>query len=147
MIHVRHIIVALLSSALMTGCATLDNIFTSKKSAPTASAAPVSPPIDYAAISSRDQLLALYERGVLTKVFLRPSDLGGKDDSTNVVYIPIEAAALKIKLDEEIMTAALKGDVSRYRAQPVYAPRSFIPKEIVVEVTGRLTIRRVITVW
>lgn len=95
---------------------------------------PMSGP-DFSDVDSQAKAVELFKRGKLEKLFLLPPEFGGTEAPENVVYVPVGLAALKASTDNNVVgKLAEEGKVTRYRAVPKYAGKSFIP--ISIEITA-----------
>jgi len=89
--------------------------------------------LDFSAIDSREKAEELFRRGGLEKVFLFPLDFGGEDIAPNILYVPVGVAALKARIENEVIgPMADKGEVNQYSARPEYQGRSLIPTAITI---------------
>ncbi|MFL5384941.1 MAG: hypothetical protein ACJ8GN_20675 [Longimicrobiaceae bacterium] len=88
---------------------------------------------DFSAIDSREKAEELFRRGGLEKAFLFPLDFGGEDIAPNILYVPIGVAALKARIENEVIGPMVdKGEVTQYSARPEYQGRSVIPIAITI---------------
>jgi hypothetical protein len=83
---------------------------------------------DFSAVDSREQAQRLVERGELVPLMLLSERFGGNPTAENIVFVPPFAAEMKAETDETIvMPLVADGKVTRYRAEPEYSGRSFVP--------------------
>jgi hypothetical protein len=83
---------------------------------------------DYSHVDSLEKARRLASRGELVALLLLPEAFGGEARSENIVYVPPFAAELKADADENvILPLAAEGKITKYRADPEYAGKSFVP--------------------
>ena len=88
---------------------------------------------DFTSVDSKLKAEDLYRRGVLVKLLLLPTELGGQEVPANVVFVPAFAANVKARIDHNVVQALVgAGKVTRYRAIPEYQGDSFIPCAITI---------------
>jgi hypothetical protein len=106
------------------------------------------PDLDFSQVDSATKTRALYQTGHLHKMLLIPAEFGGDDIPPNVVYVPELALKMKQGVDRNVIAPLVEQKrVSRYRANPTYEGRSFIPSsiEIVAFDPGSFSTR--IAIW
>ncbi len=105
-------------------------------------------PLDYSTIKDTESAKACYERGLLRKVYLFPTELGGPDAEMNICYAPKSAALQKQAVDNRIAGMAERGLIMDYAASPEYKGDSVIPASLVVEAKGEDKVfRERIEIW
>lgn len=84
-------------------------------------------------IKSMEEVLKLESKGILVKELLWPEDLGGQNDSKNVIYMPALLLPLKRKIDERIRAIRAMG-LDSYVYQVIYYDDKFpfVPQHISV---------------
>jgi hypothetical protein len=103
---------------------------------------------DFSGIDSPAKVEVLFRRGDLEKLFLMPLELGGKDIAQNVVYVPVGLAAVKARIDNNIIgLLAAKGKITEYKATPVYQGKSFIPIAIKIAASNPGQFTTTINIW
>ena len=86
------------------------------------------PGTDYSLVDSLEKVQRLADRGELVALLLLPEAFGGEARRENTVYVPPFVAELKASADENvILPLAAEGKVTKYRADPEYAGKSFVP--------------------
>jgi hypothetical protein len=89
---------------------------------------PASKGPDFSDVDSQKKAEALYRKGQLEKLLLLPPEFGGEDIAGNTLYVPVGVAAIKKRIDMNIIGALVnEGKVRRYTAEPEYQGDSFIP--------------------
>lgn len=86
----------------------------------------------FADITSRTRAAALCEYGMLTAVYLIPTQWGGSDEMKNILFLPPEAAKRKEELDARLWSRY--GSKHAYQAQANYRSDSVIPCSIEIKV-------------
>lgn len=95
-----------------------------------------------------DSLVAL---GSLVKIYLVPTELGGDDDSTNIVYVTPDAAEKRAAVVGNVRRRLFRGPgTDTLEIQPEYEGVSIVPRRIRF-ITGqsgdRRTIEDVVEIW
>lgn len=103
---------------------------------------------DFASIDSREKAEVLSQRGELQKILLIPAEFGGQDIPPNVVYVPVFAAEVKARIDQNMIKPLVTtGKVTRYQATPEYEGRSFVPISIAISATNPGSFSARVAVW
>ena len=103
---------------------------------------------DFSQVDSLAKAVALFEQGVLEKLFLMPLEFGGEDNALNVLYVPIGVAAVKNNIDANVIgPLADEGKVSQYRAEPEYQGDSFVPIAIRIVAWDPEEFTTTINIW
>jgi hypothetical protein len=109
---------------------------------------PLDGPRDFSTLISRADAIDLYEEGRLEPLFLLPPEFGGKEQAENVVLVPTGTAAMKDRIDLEMVLPLVKsGRAKRYRAIPSYQGKSVIPTSIAVSATDPGDFSSTINIW
>jgi hypothetical protein len=86
---------------------------------------------DFSEVTTPAKLEALVRGGGLEKLLLIPPELGGEDNTFNVVYVPVGTAAAKADIDRNvILPMGAAGTAKRYSAMPEYQGDSLVPVAI-----------------
>ena len=106
--------------------------------------------VDFDAVSSREQALALVEQGLLVKILSFPDRFGGEDVAMNQFFVPPGIGTLKDEVTEDLVLAVERGLIDNLNVQAEYKGTSFVPAKIHVTGThsqndGRFD--RTIEVW
>ena len=76
---------------------------------------------DFSTIDSRAKAEELFVRGELEQLFVVPLEFGGQDIPLNILYVPIGVAAVKSRIDNNVIgPLASQGKVTKYTARPEY---------------------------
>lgn len=103
---------------------------------------------DFSKIDSLAKAQALYQRGELEKLFMMPLEYGGEDIALNILYVPIGIAAIKSRIDINVIgQLAEEGKVTRYVATPEYQGNSFIPIAIKIQASDPGNFETIINIW
>ena len=103
---------------------------------------------DFSAIDSREKAEELFRRGGLEKLLLFPPDFGGEDVPPNTLYVPAGVAALKARIENDVIgPMADKDEITQYSARPEYQGRSFIPIAITIRAYDPGEFTCTINIW
>jgi hypothetical protein len=103
---------------------------------------------DFSSIDSHAKAEAAARRGDLEPLFLLPPEFGGTEDPRNIVFVPIGIAAVKARMDTNIIRPLVDdGKVEEYRAEPEYQRRSFIPIAIKIVASSPGSFTATIKIW
>jgi hypothetical protein len=109
---------------------------------------PDTPGPDFSEVDSQSKAEELFRRGCLEKLLLLPLEFGGEDILNNVLYVPIGIAAIKARIDLNIIAPLVsEGKISQYRAVPQYQGESFIPIAVTVSAWDPGQFTSTITIW
>jgi hypothetical protein len=104
---------------------------------------------DFSSITSEAKAEELARQGLLEKMLLLPVVFGGRDDiPENYVYVPVGLAAVKRRIDENIIAPLVRdGSVTRYSASPEYSGTSTIPIAVTVTASQPGSFTTTINIW
>ena len=92
--------------------------------------------------------MRLAKKGELVPILLLPEIFGGDNLEANVVFVPSFAADLKNSADENIVKPlAAEGRITRYRAEPVYSGKSFVPVALSIHAHDPSDFHHRIAIW
>lgn len=101
-------------------------------------------PTGFDHVRSREEAEALVATGVLVRVELLPSWMGGPAVPENTAYVTPAAAARKAALDQEVAAMVQARGPVRYACEPRYKGASFVPASLFVRADEHST---TIDVW
>ncbi|KJY84463.1 hypothetical protein TW84_22465 [Vibrio neptunius] len=104
------------------------------------------PTPDFSEVDTREKALELVQRGELFEVLLLPTELGGKNEPRNIVFVPEDISAAHEQNTQNVLSLIKDKLINRLEVQPVYKENSFVPSQ--VKMIGRHSVekRRFITV-
>jgi len=103
---------------------------------------------EFSGIDSQAKAEARVAAGDLERLFLLPPEFGGTDDARNIVFVPVGFAAIKARMDTNIIhPLAAEGKVTEYRAEPEYQGRSFVPIAIKILASAPGSFTATIKIW
>lgn len=101
-------------------------------------------------IRSRDYADRLLASGLLVKIYLFPTDLGGKDDPGNIVYVTPDAAEAHAAIVARLRRFVHGHEETELEILPEYAGDSIVPARIRFIASHRGDMERFeeeVTVW
>lgn len=96
-------------------------------------------PLDFSHITSKQQMIAEYQKGNLEPIYLFPIELGGEASERNTVYVPFGVKDIKTKLDGTLIKFAHEGTINKLSIKPIYKGDSFIPSKIAINASNSHT--------
>jgi hypothetical protein len=103
---------------------------------------------DFSTVDSLAKAHALFEQGVLEKLFLRPLEFGGEDHPLNALYVPVGVAAIKSGIDNNVIAPLVaEGQITQYEASPEYQGSSFIPIALKIVASNPGQFSTTINIW
>lgn len=102
---------------------------------------------DFSNIDSIDKAVALYEKGVLSKIYMMPLEFGGEDIPANTLYVPEFVQEFKEGFDRMVEKLLEEGKRISLDANPEYKGKSFIPSKLTLEVSGEAEFIETINIW
>ncbi|MBN3495447.1 hypothetical protein [Vibrio neptunius] len=104
------------------------------------------PTPDFSEVDTREKALELVQQGELFEVLLLPTELGGKNEPRNIVFVPEDISAAHEQNTQNVLSLIKDKLINRLEVQPVYKKNSFVPSQ--VKMIGRHSVekRRFITV-
>jgi hypothetical protein len=103
---------------------------------------------DFSAIDSQAKAEGLFRRGDLEKLLLIPLEFGGSDDPDNTLYVPIGVAAIKARIDNDVIAPLVEeGKITEYNAEPEYQGESFIPIALKIVASNPGQFSTTINIW
>ncbi|MEY8022165.1 hypothetical protein AB8P51_15105 [Muriicola sp. SD30] len=102
---------------------------------------------DFSDIDSIEKAVALYEKGVLSKIYMMPLEFGGEDIPANTLYVPEFVHEFKEGFDRMVEKLLEEGKRISLDANPEYKGRSFIPSKLKLEVSGDTEFSETINIW
>lgn len=102
---------------------------------------------DFSDIDSIEKAVALYEKGVLSKIYLMPLEFGGEDIPANTLYVPEFVQEFKKGFDRMVERLLEEGKRISLDANPEYKGKSFIPSKLTLEVFGDSEFTETINIW
>ncbi|MBN3575636.1 hypothetical protein [Vibrio neptunius] len=104
------------------------------------------PTPDFSKVDTREKALTLVQQGELFEVLLLPTELGGKNEPRNIVFVPEDISAAHEQNTQNVLSLIKDKLINRLEVQPVYKENSFVPSQ--VKMIGRHSVekRRFITV-
>jgi hypothetical protein len=103
--------------------------------------------VDFVSINTRDKASSLHKLGLLRKAYLFPLEFGGQDTDANTIYIPKNAMIEKLRFEKQVMQLAQKGLLENYNATPEYKGDSVVPAKLLLQATGKQSIKLEINVF
>lgn len=86
---------------------------------------------DFSDVRSRDQAERLAAEGKLVKMYLFPTELGGQDDSRNVVFVPPATRDTQRMLIGTLQRLMKEGQINKLTVDPAYRGDSLVPTRVV----------------
>jgi hypothetical protein len=103
---------------------------------------------DFSDVDSQKKVEALYRKGQLEKLLLLPPEFGGEDIPDNTLYVPLGVAAIKKRIDINMIGPLVDdGKVRRYTAEPEYQGDSFIPIALKIKAWDPGEFTTTINIW
>lgn len=102
---------------------------------------------DFSDIDSNEKAIDLYEKGILSKIYMMPLEFGGEDIPANTLYVPEFVQEFKEEFDRIVEKLLLDGKKLSFEANPEYKGRSFIPSKLILEVSGDAEFMETINIW
>jgi hypothetical protein len=103
---------------------------------------------DFSGIDSLAKAEALLRQGALEKLYLMPLEFGGQDIPVNVLFVPVGVAAIKSRIDNNIIGPLVAdGNITQYKAEPEYQGRSFIPIAVKITASNPGHFTSTINIW
>lgn len=103
---------------------------------------------DFSEIHDLVSARRLQTDGTLEKVFLMPLEFGGRNTSSNILYVPVGIARIKRNIDINVIGPLVDdGLVTEYSAEPEYRGCSFVPMSIKIRAWGDREFSTEINIW
>jgi hypothetical protein len=91
---------------------------------------------------------ALAAIGDLVPLLLLPEIFGGTTAEENVVHVPPFVSGLKDQFDRDVLGPLINdGKITRYRAEPEYSGKSFVPVAIRITASDPAHVTYDLTIW
>ncbi|MDN3611294.1 hypothetical protein QWZ16_16960 [Vibrio ostreicida] len=90
--------------------------------------------------------MELVQQGELFEVLLLPTELGGKNEPRNIVFVPEDIPAVHEQNTENVLSLVKDKLINRLEVQPVYKGNSFVPSQVKMMSKHSVENRRFITV-
>lgn len=90
---------------------------------------------DYTQVTTLPRAQGLAAQGELVRMQLFPSQFGGQDAESNVVYVPADVSAINDEITETLVRLFRAGLISRLTVTPEYKGDSYVPSRIVFRAT------------
>ncbi|WP_313317320.1 hypothetical protein [Stenotrophomonas sp.] len=103
---------------------------------------------DYARFTNHRLCEAAIQRRELIQLQLLPSELGGGNEASNLVFVPPTTAEQKRRIDQHsILPLFSAGKLQHYNAQPVFRGSSLVPVEITLHAHDPAGFSTTLCIW
>ncbi len=88
------------------------------------------PTSDFSSVDTPEKVLGLVQQEELFEVLLLPTELGGKNEPKNIVFVPEDILETHQNYTENVLYFVNTKQINSLEVQPIYKGNSFVPSQI-----------------